>query len=491
MTYSVPGASPRGTASTQDRRRRSRRAARRRGPCRGCRSRRPRRPAGSSRRREPVGDLDAEAVVGRGRRCRCRRRGCAGRARAASRRAARPPRARRRTVAGLARTPRSRPGSSSTATASCTSPSMSCSMRFDDRGAPGERQVEHVAARARPQPHAAAAAAADAVDLDRSGARPLELLPVLSRRSPRAPASSRIAPCRRMSSSGVSASVRSRISRARGSDARISAFSSSVRLRMLRIEQLVDLAAVEEVARALGRDPRVVVEDDRRGQQRVARARVADEHRPGAHVLARARARRAQLPGGSVERDERAAVARAAPCASSRTSAAARPRARRRPTGVVFAIVTVRRQSAVSEPPAATSTAPSSACQERISAPARVPSPWRRSSRRSPRRRRSPRVARNADRPTAAGPRDLALDRLLPREVALAGDLELVDELEPVARGAPDAAPTTCRKRTRISTPRPARPRAGPRCASSTRRRDARRCARAGGRRRTSSASGS
>ena len=51
-------------------------------------------------------------------------------------------------------------------------------------------------------------------------------------------------------------------------------------------EDLVDLRAVEQVSRALGRDCGVVVEDDRRAQHRVAAAGRADQHRPRALVAA-------------------------------------------------------------------------------------------------------------------------------------------------------------------------------------------------------------
>ena len=51
-------------------------------------------------------------------------------------------------------------------------------------------------------------------------------------------------------------------------------------------QDLVDLGGVEQVARALGGDGRVVVEDDRRGQHGVAPALVADQHRPGVEVAA-------------------------------------------------------------------------------------------------------------------------------------------------------------------------------------------------------------
>ena len=51
-------------------------------------------------------------------------------------------------------------------------------------------------------------------------------------------------------------------------------------------EDLVDLGRVAEVAHALRRDRRVVVEDDRRRQHDVGVALVADEHREGAVVAA-------------------------------------------------------------------------------------------------------------------------------------------------------------------------------------------------------------
>src|SRR4029079_14201392 len=105
---------------------------------------------------------------------------------------------------------------------------------LDHRGAAGERQVEDVAALARLEPHAAAGAQRDPVDLDRVGPGALELLPVAWDVAHRITCQSRIVPCRRMISSGVSDSVRSRISAARSQDARISAFSVSVRLRMWR-----------------------------------------------------------------------------------------------------------------------------------------------------------------------------------------------------------------------------------------------------------------
>ena len=54
-------------------------------------------------------------------------------------------------------------------------------------------------------------------------------------------------------------------------------------------QDLVDLGSVEQLARALGRDLRVVVEDDRRRQHDVAAGTVGDEHRVGVLVGARLR----------------------------------------------------------------------------------------------------------------------------------------------------------------------------------------------------------
>jgi hypothetical protein len=51
-------------------------------------------------------------------------------------------------------------------------------------------------------------------------------------------------------------------------------------------EDLVDLGGVEQVAGALGGDLRIVVEDDRRREHRVARPRLADQDRPGPDVAA-------------------------------------------------------------------------------------------------------------------------------------------------------------------------------------------------------------
>ena len=99
---------------------------------------------------------------------------------------------------------------------------------LDHRGPAGQHDVEHVRPGARAQPHPAAAAQLDPVDHHGVGRRPLELLPVAAHRSTRKP-------CSRISSSRDSDSVRSRIARARGSPARISAFSSSVRLMMLKV----------------------------------------------------------------------------------------------------------------------------------------------------------------------------------------------------------------------------------------------------------------
>ena len=197
---------------------------------------------------------------------------------------------------GWRRSPRSRPGSSSTTTVRCSLPSVSSSMPSTAAVRPAEREIHHVAARARAQAHAAAPAQLDARDGDGVRRRPLELLPGAGHRSARKPE-------RRRSCSCVRPSVRSRIARARA--------SPRAHLGLLLVgqrhdrepQQPVDLAAVVQVARALGGDPRVVLEDDRRGEHRVVGAGLADEHRPQPFVAAAGRGL-AQAVGRVGQRDE-------------------------------------------------------------------------------------------------------------------------------------------------------------------------------------------
>ena len=51
-------------------------------------------------------------------------------------------------------------------------------------------------------------------------------------------------------------------------------------------QHLIDFRAVEEVARTFRRHLRVIVEDDRRGEQRIRLPLLADEDRPGADIAA-------------------------------------------------------------------------------------------------------------------------------------------------------------------------------------------------------------
>ena len=167
-------------------------------------------------------------------------------------------------------------------------------------------------------------------------------------------------------------------------------------------------------------------------EHRVALARLADQHRPGAVVLA-ASAALAQRSRRVGERDEARRPRRAAPCGSSRTSAAAPPRGRRRRTA----------SCSRSAPSTATRPSPSGSAPTSTAPAQRPPAPHERARRarpvaqllaRSPpardrRPRRAPRLAQ----------RDLALGRLVPGDVPLAVDGQLVDRLEPV-RAARDVA---------------------------------------------------
>ena len=96
----------------------------------------------------------------------------------------------------------------------------------------------------------------------------------------------RIAPCIRSSISGGMSSSRSISSAARLSVARACALLGVGQRQRAQRQDLVDLGRVEQVARALGRHLRVVVQDDRRGQHQVAAVGRAGQHRPGAGVLA-------------------------------------------------------------------------------------------------------------------------------------------------------------------------------------------------------------
>ena len=73
----------------------------------------------------------------------------------------------------------------------------------------------------------------------------------------------------------------------RGSVAHASRFSVSVIIRVRNVEDLVDLGGVEEVARALRGQLRVVVQDDRRSQRDVPPTALARQHRERADTLAR------------------------------------------------------------------------------------------------------------------------------------------------------------------------------------------------------------
>ena len=109
-------------------------------------------------------------------------------------------------------------------------------------------------------------------------------------------------------------------------------------------QDLVDLGAVEQIARAFRGDLRVVVENDRRGQHRVAVPLAADQHRPGPLIDAGGRGL-AQLRGRVDQRQKRAIahaedrVGRGEGEALSDFAVAVRPRGQ----GVVFSIRTVRR----------------------------------------------------------------------------------------------------------------------------------------------------
>ena len=303
---------------------------------------------------------------------------------------------------------------------------------LDQRGAAGQREVHDVAAGARAQSHAAAAPQLDAVDEHGVGRRALELLPVaaVALMAPHRRDLARQAPLRRSSSSSVSASVRSRISRARGSESRISAFSSSVRLRMLSVSSW-SISPPSNRSPGLsgairGWSSRMIGEDS--SVPRSPGAPTSTGHVPS---LRQAPAASRSASGGSVSETKRPparaqhGVGRAERPPEHRLARAAGPRRR-------VGDPTVRRSNPrpARPPPRPIPSGPPSArdpagaghrvAQDLVLAPAR--------------RRTARPAAQRGERQRAGG--DLALDRLLPRQVALPVDRQLVHVREPVRRRA-------------------------------------------------------
>ena len=144
--------------------------------------------------------------------------------------------------------PRSRPGSSSTTTASLRSPSMSCST-FSTTAVRPARAPSKTSPPVRGRSRTLLPRRTSTPPISRNPDRGARAPPrgcrtnrreqglVLPAASSGLPRHAKLAdrPCRRSSSSSESASVRSRISRALGSVRRISSFSSSERARMLRV----------------------------------------------------------------------------------------------------------------------------------------------------------------------------------------------------------------------------------------------------------------
>ena len=250
--------------------------------------------------------------------------------------------------------------------------------------------------------------------------------------------------------------------RARGSASRISAFSASVRPRMLRISSW-SISPPSKRSPGLsgairGWSSRMIGDDS------TVSSAVADEHGPHALVAARSAAR-PQRRRRIGQRDE-APRPCAAPRASSRTCAAAPPRGRRPSNGVVFAIVTATRQRPSPTGATSTSTLPVSAPSAGSARPPASPSSSSQRLASSRARRRS------TDR---AGRDDLALDRLLPREVARARDRQLVDAHEPAAASRADVAAHDVQEaHADVDVVAAVAARAGTRCASASGRPDAR-----------------
>ena len=427
--------------------RRSPPAARRRGPCRGCRSRRPR-PRPAARGPPAAARPRRRSRRRRGTRCRCRHED------------ARPGRRRRRAPSGSTSSQREEEAVARLAPRAEVAAGVVLEHdgevhRAADRPARATRRSPTCPASARSktsppgaglQPHAAAAADLDAVHRHGRAARGPRALPAGPLHRRRSSATSRTAPCRRISSSGVRRlGALEDLARARVGGAHLGLLLVG-QAEDVEGQQLVDLPAVEQVAGALGRDPRVVGEDDRRGQQRVARPRspTSTGHCPAfSHASAAARS-----AGRVGERHERAVLHPQHARASSRTSAAAPPRAGRPP------------RASCSRPAATRGAVPARAPRRPAPARPRAPPSARvtgpsaaRAGGHVDRDAPPPRPARRA---RSAVDRDLALGRLLPGQVALAVDDALVHRLARLV--VRPGASTTCRKRTRDRHAAPASP---------------------------------
>ena len=141
-------------------------------------------------------------------------------------------------------------------------------MRLDRRGLAGEREVEDVAAWARMEPHPVAAAAASAHRASRPAGR-RRAGPVLLVHGASVRCTAASPPCSCISCSAASDSVRSSSAGRARPTPHLALLLVGQRQDPQR-QDLVDLGAVEQVAGLSGAISRIVVEDDRRGEHRVA-----------------------------------------------------------------------------------------------------------------------------------------------------------------------------------------------------------------------------
>ena len=205
-------------------------------------------------------------------------------------------------------------------------------------------------------------------------------------------------------------------------------------------EQLVDLPAVEEVARALGGDARVVLEDDRRGQERCGGPRARRPGRASSPRCGTPAAALAAAAGGSVSETK-------APPGDAQDGVGGAERA---PQRVLARSAGPRR--VVADDHRHPARDPRRAAPRGARCCPRAAPRSARSRRRAarvvevlllaPRRDRDRDVMARGEGVEAEGRGgDLALDGLVPRQVPAAARLELVDPLEARRARTADVAP--------------------------------------------------
>ena len=232
------------------------------------------------------------------------------------------------------------------------------------------------------------------------------------------------------------------IAAARGSVARASRFSSSVSVRVAQREDLVDLGGVEQVARALRGDLRVVVEDDRRRQHTSRGPSSPTSTGQVCVVVAGLGAAARPTPAGRAARRTRRRSTAEQRCARRPASGAAPRRGRRSGLGVqsvAFSTPDAQPDQRRTGPGSGSARQPQRR-RRPASALAHDPTGRRRRASARPRGRRAARTAspaRAGEQASDVDGVDLVLDGLVPADQRVAVDRRARRPVEAAARRPP------------------------------------------------------